>query len=208
MTMALIFLEQYESFSCWEWKETKKANQLISQRSPPAKTLLAEGTQTPRLVPSREEQQPWATFFTPGLSSHPYFCRVEMLLKTHFLRGKLENNRCWVRDRGAWAPLQLSVWTIIRFCKPGNTGAGAKDGPGRAEPPSMRCCPWDHLQQCHLKNIEDQCWRSGSAAKRVWAQAPAPLLGGSQCPTTLALGDPAPFSRFCRQPQHTSLTCT
>lgn len=84
MTMALIFLEQYESFSCWEWKEKKKANQLISQRSPPAKTLLAEGTQMPRLVPRSEEQQPWATFFTPGLSSHPYFCRVDMLLKIHF----------------------------------------------------------------------------------------------------------------------------
>lgn len=47
--------------------------------------------------------------------------------------------------RGAWVPPQLSVWTIIRFCKSGNTGADAKDGPGRGEPPSMRC-PWDHLQ--------------------------------------------------------------
>lgn len=62
-------------------EESQPANKSEESAS---KGTVAEGTQMPRLVPSSEEQQSWATFFTPGLSPHPYFCRVDMLLKTHF----------------------------------------------------------------------------------------------------------------------------
>lgn len=57
MTMALIFLEQYESFQLLRMKREEESQPANKSEESASKGTVAEGTQMPRLVPSSEEQQ-------------------------------------------------------------------------------------------------------------------------------------------------------
>lgn len=197
MTMEPIFLEQYESFSCWEIKKKKV---VVEEEGQPANKLkehankeaalgeaLLAARALPRPVPSREEQ-PDAAFSIPAYHPTHTFAEPEILLYIGFWE---KNYKIHVEsERVIEKPgFHCNRLDYSDFCKSGNIGKDAKDGrPGRGR---------------GGEGLEMAQWlRALLLFQRTWAYFLAHKLGGSQYPITLAPGDPTPFSRFCRHPLH------